>query len=195
MGREKLWANKLHSVKTASFTGKGSGVRNFLQRIGKPLFYLVAGLTLAEEWLWDHLKVLAARIAAWPLFRSLEALLRRAPPPLAALLLLLPGVVLLPAKLLGLWLLAQGRLAAGAAVFVAAKLIGMALISRLYAVLRPALTQMAWFRRIESWILALVRWAHDWIHRQPAYRNFRTALRFMRMQWRRWRRAGGQAGV
>lgn len=164
-------------------------LKALLRLLLKPALYLAALFTLLEEWLWDHLKALAAAIGRLPVLRQIEAGLRRAPPWLALLLLLTPGVVLFPAKLGGLWLISHGRILLGGTVFLLAKLTGMAMLSRLYALLRPALVQLRLFCVVERWVLDLVAWAHAWLNAQQVYLAARHWLRLMknlvRLQWRR----------
>lgn len=163
-------------------------LKALLRLLLKPALYLAALFTLLEEWLWDHLKALAAAIGRLPVLRQIEAGLRRAPPWLALLVLLTPGVVLFPAKLGGLWLISHGRILLGGTVFLLAKLVGMAMLSRLYALLRPALVQLRLFCVVERWVLDLVAWAHAWINAQPVYQQARRRLAqfktLLRAYWR-----------
>src|SRR5437764_9507036 len=78
------------------------------------LFWIaIAVLFLVEEWLWRWLSAFLERlVAAVGLARMrarLAAWIDRLPPAAALLLFLLPGVVLLPLKVIGLWMLARGH--------------------------------------------------------------------------------------
>ena len=67
-------------------------------------------------------------------------------PPYGALLALgVPSAILIPAKLLGVYLLATGHFITAAAVIVAAKFASTALIARIFLLTKPALMQMPWF--------------------------------------------------
>ena len=56
-----------------------------------------------------------------------------------------------PIKLLALWLIEAGRPLPGLAVIVAAKLLGTALVGRLFILLEPQLREFGWFVRGLDW--------------------------------------------
>ena len=56
---------------------------------------------LFEEWGWAPISRLMARIGNLPVFRQIEALIKRLPPYAALALFLVPTLMLLPIKLLG----------------------------------------------------------------------------------------------
>jgi hypothetical protein len=59
--------------------------------------------------------------------------------------LAVPSVILIPAKLLGVYLLATGHFITAGAIIVAAKLASTALIARIFLLTKPALMQIPWF--------------------------------------------------
>ena len=99
---------------------------------------LLALLILFEEWGWEPLQRLVARIARLPLLRRVEAAIVRLPPRAALAVFLLPTLALLPVKLLALGLIAHGKRMLGVAVIVAAKLVGTAVVARLFTLTQPA---------------------------------------------------------
>jgi len=150
---------------------------------------LLALLILFEEWGWEPLQRALAAIGRLPLLRQIEAAVGRAPPRWALAILLLPTLALLPVKLLALWLLGRGHALLGLAVIVLAKLVGTAVVARLFALTRPALMGLPWFAsgytRWHSWkegLLARVRASWLW-------RSSRAAKRLLRQRWTRWRQA------
>jgi hypothetical protein len=158
-------------------------------RLLKGLFAgLLALLILFEEWGWEPLQHALARIASLPGFRWLEHRVQALPPYGALALFLVPTVLLLPVKLLALWLIGQGQVLAGSVVIVTAKLGGTALVARLFTLTRPALMQLAWFARLyarwHAWketLLAGVR--ASWLWRAGHLLRHR-----MRQRWERWKR-------
>lgn len=86
-----------------------------------------------------------------PVVRSLEARISRLGPKAAIALFVGPWLLLLPAKLLAFWLMGTGHAALGVMVFVAAKLLGTALLARLFTLTKPALLTIGWFRRLHDW--------------------------------------------
>src|SRR4051812_33535694 len=104
-----------------------------------PLVYLAALILMLEDWLWDLGLRLTAFIVAWPPLEALERRLAALPPYAALCVFVLPGVLLLPVKILALFAIAHGHPLSGIAVIVLAKVGGAALVARLYVLTRPAL--------------------------------------------------------
>jgi len=150
---------------------------------------LLALLILFEEWGWEPLQRALAWVGRLPLLRQLEAAIGRLGPRAALAVFLLPTLALLPVKLLALWLIGQGQALLGAAVIVLAKLVGTAVVARLFTLTRPALLRLAWFARWygrwSAWKAALLAQVRaSW-----AWRAARALKRRLRGRWLRWRRA------
>ncbi|HEX2009844.1 MAG TPA: hypothetical protein VJN44_02790 [Roseateles sp.] len=158
-----------------------------LKALLQPLRWLVrlilALLILFEEWGWEPLQRAMAALARLPLLRQLEAGIRRLPPYAALALLLLPSLLILPVKLLALWLIAKGKAVLGLAVILAAKLVGTAVLARLFQLIQPALLRLAWFARLygrwTAWKEALLAW----VRASGAWRMARA----LKLRLRRWR--------
>lgn len=138
-------------------------------RIVKSTFWtILATLFLIEAWLWDLIQPVVHRIVERLPLRRFKALMRwlvaRMPPWAVLLLMGIPGIVLLPAKLAGLWLFAHGQFIAGAVLFLIAKSVGFFLIVALFEICRPKLMEMSWFAAVYAWFEA----ARTWAHRQVA---------------------------
>ena len=147
---------------------------------------LFALLILFEEWGWAPLQRAMAWLGGLPLLRQLEAGLRRLPPYAALVALLLPTLLLVPVKLLALWLLAQGRAGLGIALVLAAKLVGTALLARLFALLQPALMRLGWFARAYARWVVWKQGLLDWIHATEAWQTLRRWRLALRRQLRAW---------
>jgi len=155
-----------------------------LKQVAAVLFAL---LILFEEWGWEPLQRLMARIARLPVLRHLEAAIARLPPWAALAALVLPLLVFVPAKLVAVWLIGSGRPGRGVVALLAAKMIGTAVIARIFALTRPALLQLPWFAALYArWIT----WKEVWLARVRAswaWRAGRAVARAARRQWARWR--------
>lgn len=126
------------------------------RRILRGVFGILAALWIVvEEWLWESLKRVMQWLARIPIVRRLEAGIARSGPKTAIALFLGPWLLLLPAKLLAFWLIGTGHAGAGLTVFVVAKLVGTALLARLFTLTKPALLSIGWFRRLHDWLVAL----------------------------------------
>ncbi len=153
-----------------------------LRRLGGGLLAL---LILFEEWGWVPLQRAAAFVARLPLLAWAERRIAALPPGPALSVFLLPTLALLPVKLAALWLIGRGHALLGLAVIVAAKLVGTAVVARLFTLTQPALMRLAWFARVytrwTAWkaaLLAQVRASWAW-----------RAGRVLKRRWaRRWAR-------
>ena len=108
---------------------------------------VVALVILFEEWGWEPLQALLARLFAWLRLDAVERWLKTLPPYAALAVFGVPGLLLLPLKLLAVGLVTDGRAWAGLWLLVGAKVIGTAVVARLFALLRPALLRLPWFAR------------------------------------------------
>jgi len=124
-------------------------------RLLAPLAQLAALILLAEAWTWQVGGRLAATLAAWPPLRWLEARIRTLPAWAALTAFVLPGLLLLPVKLLALLAIAHGHAVAGVAGFIAAKLGGAAFVARIYILTLPTLLSVGWFARCHGGFLRL----------------------------------------
>jgi hypothetical protein len=158
----------------------------------KPMYFLLALIFLAEEWIWDRVSAFGAWAGTLPVIRQLESAIKRLPPYGALSLLIVPAALLLPFKLLALWAIAHGHAALGFAVIIAAKLTGTAFVARLYALCSPQLKRIRW----AAWVIMNVTMfrnrVHAWLESQPAWHAARAAIRDLKVRfsrrsvWRRW---------
>ncbi|MFC5547997.1 hypothetical protein [Massilia aerilata] len=160
---------------------------NARTRLFAPLVHLAALLLLLEEWCWDVGARLGASLARWPLLAALESRVRLLPPWGALCLFVLPGLLLLPVKLLALMAIAHGHALSGIAAIVVAKLGGALVVARIYALTLPTLLAVGWFARCHGWFMTLKK---RWIGRLRASRavlQAGEALRAARRTLRQWR--------
>ncbi len=143
-------------------------------------------MILFEEWGWEPLQRLLRRVVHLLHLQKLEAWLQTLPPYAALVVLAAPSLMLLPAKLAAFALISNGQLFWGGMVFVAAKLIGTAVIARVFGIVQPSLMQLAWFAQLylgwKRWKDALL--AH--IRATPAWQQakaFKAHIAAKLHQW------------
>lgn len=159
-------------------------------RVLRALFLGLAAVVIAiEEWGWRPLTAWAARLAHWPPIARLEARIRRAPPRLALVLFVVPAALLFPVKLLALWLIHLGQAGLGIGVIVAAKLLGTALVGRLFILTEPQLMRFAWFARALQWWRGFKRRVRAAVDRWAAWQALRRGGRALALRVRRALRA------
>lgn len=133
------------------------------------LFAPVALFLLFEEWGWEPLAAAFVRLGGLPIWAAFERLIGRLPPWAALLAFTVPVLVLIPVKLLALYLLGLGHVVIGMALIILAKIAGTAIAARLFQLTFPALMQLPWFARFyppwKAWKdgkLRLVRASFAW---------------------------------
>ncbi len=128
-------------------------------RLLAPLVQLAALILLVEAWTWDLGSRAAARMAVWPPLRWLEARICSLPPWAALTAFVLPGLLLVPVKLLALLAIAHGHALSGIIGFLIAKLGGAAVVARIYVLTLPSLLTLTRFARWHGRFIALKdRW-------------------------------------
>jgi hypothetical protein len=157
------------------------------RRLLRGVFAVVAALWLVlEEWVWDGLVALTKWVARLPVFRGLEARIQRLGPKAAMAAFVVPWLLMLPIKVLGLWLFGTGRFWAGVVVFVVGKLVGTAVLARLFTLTRPALLQIGWFRRLYEGFTRLRDRVYAYVRSLRTYQAVRRWLGALRTRVRVW---------
>lgn len=138
-----------------------------IRRLLRPLWILLALVFLFEAWLWERLAPIVAvvvRLIAWRELRAkVAAAIEHLPPYATLLVFLIPVLLLLPIKLLGLWMLAHGSWLGAVTTLVLAKIVGMGVTAFIFDVTRPKLLQLAWFRWLYQHVIVWLAWAHGLI--------------------------------
>jgi len=150
-----------------------------------PLVYLAAMVLLVEEWCWDTGMRLARALARWPALAAVEARVRTLPPYAALCAFVLPGLLLLPVKLLALLAIAHGHALSGIAAIVLAKVGGAAVVARIYVLTVPTLLAVGWFARCHGRFMVAKRRCLDYWRTSHAYGLAARALRGRRVGSRR----------
>jgi len=164
-----------------------------LWRLARPsvvfaLNVLVALLLLFEEWGWRPLSNLLARLARFRIWALAELWIAGLPPYGALVVLGIPSAIIIPAKLIGVYLLATGHIATAATVILCAKLAGTALVARIFLLTKPALMQIAWFKHawdfFVPWQESLFAWIRaTWVWRYGRVVKWRVNG-YLRRTWK-----------
>ncbi len=131
---------------------------------------LLALIVLFEQWGWQPLVALFSRLARLAPIAVLERWIATLPPYGALVAFGLPSVFLLPLKLLALYLIAHGHAVTAAALFVGAKVVGTAVVARLYQLTAPQLMRIVWFKRGYEILAPRLQALHEEIRRSWAWR-------------------------
>lgn len=175
--------------------------------LAAPFVLLAALIVLLEDWLWDDLLRLAVWLGRLPVLRQFEVLITGLPPYGALAMFAAPSLLLVPVKLTALWFIGHGYASLGIVTAVTAKIVGTALVARIYALTEPRLLTIAWFAALhkrfvqfKAQLYAAIKATQIYqvVHQQKLrIKNWlRTRGRsFLRQRWeaavrlsRRWRR-------
>ena len=181
-------------------------LRKIKRILAAPFVILAAIIILVEDWLWDDLQRLAAAIGRLPVLRQVERLIANLPPYGALFFFATPSLLLIPVKLAAVYLLSHGLATLGLLLAIGAKVVGTALIARIFTLTKPNLMRINWFARFYERFtnfkisvydrikgLAMYRLAHRWklrlrervkalLGRRKSVwkRRWEAAVRFMR---------------
>jgi hypothetical protein len=111
------------------------------------LVLIAAIVVLFEEWRWDDLQRIAASIGGQPLFRKIESFIAGLPPYAALATFGLPSVLLIPVKLFALYHIVYGQPIIGLMMFIGARIVGTALVARIFVLTQHNLFRIGWFTR------------------------------------------------
>jgi hypothetical protein len=168
-----------------------------MRHLLKPLWVLLALIFLFEAWLWEHLRPIVAWIVdriRWDALKTATAQwIEHLPPAATFVVFLVPVVLLLPLKIVGLWMLAHGFWLGAMATLALAKVVSMGVTAFIFEVTRPKLLQLAWFRWLYDHVMFWLEKAHAlidplkaelraWIRHQlkPIRRRIRSLAWLMR---------------
>ncbi len=138
--------------------------------------WILVALWMLEELLWDSLNWIEDKIAFLSLVRKLERWVAQRTPWQAAALMLTPAAALVPVKIIGLWLLTNGHSLAGIGTILVAKIIGTAIVARIYRLCQAALLSLPWFAACHGLALRISAWVRTTEAWQSAMR-WKAALR------------------
>jgi hypothetical protein len=150
-----------------------------MRRLLRPLVILLALVFLLEAWLWQHLAPIVASVVARIPLDRLKAVIARwiagLSPAATLVVFVVPFILLLPLKLLEVWLIAKHHWIGAIVTLVLAKLLGLGVTAFIFDLTRAKLLQMPWFRSLYEQMLAWLAWAHALV--DPIKRRLRIWFR------------------
>ena len=161
--------------------------KNLARRIVRGFFALLLALWIfLEEWVWDAMLAFMAWLARLPPVHWAESRIARLPPPAALIFFIVPAAILLPFKLAAFRLIAQGHGLYGLWVFVVAKVIGTALLARIFSLTKPALLTINWFNRAYFAITGWKQRVYAYVRALPTYQRLRQLARVVKRSIKTW---------
>jgi len=148
-----------------------------------PLRWLLALVILFEEWGWKPLARALGRLLRHAGVRRVERRIEGLGPRVAFAVLFVPALLLLPVKLGALWLVGLGRVVIGLLVLICAKILGTAVVARLFILTRPQLMRVLWFAHAYTRWVACKRRVVANLVETPGWRAARSLAARVRAAW------------
>lgn len=162
-------------------------IRLLKRIIAAPFVLLAAIVILLEDWLWDDLARIAAAIGRLPIFHQLETFIIWLPPYPSLLLFGIPSMLLFPVKFASLYLMAHGQPVLGFLVAATAKLIGTALVARIFNLTKPKLLQINWFAFLYERLTAFKKRIYDAIKSTSIYQSVHESKERIKLALKKWK--------
>jgi hypothetical protein len=164
---------------------------------------LAALVLLFEEWGWRPLAAALKRLSKYIVWARLEAWIVSLPAYGALALFAAPAVCLFPLKLFALYLFATGHPWLGVALIAGAKIVGTAIVARIFLLTQPKLMGIGWFAAIYNTVMPWKERMFEQIRQSAAWRYGRIVRVVAKREagrlwttlkpWRDWAR--GQLGA
>lgn len=155
------------------------GLQKLKHLLLAPFMWLAAVVFLIEETIWDWTAAIMARLGAVRAVHAIERHIVALRPCWAFFAFLLPGAILIPAKLFGLHAIAAGHWLLGSVIFIIAKVVGLALFSRIFNLTRTALMQLSWFAHFYTWVMYYRNRIHAYLEGWQAYQHIKQRITSM----------------
>ena len=152
-------------------------IKRVLQIVLVPI---AAAIVFIEQTIIRYLNKVTAAIAAWPPIARLEAWLVRLPPYWALLTFATPSILILPVKVAAFWFGMHGRYGLALGSVILGKLLGTAILARLYAILRPKLMTIPWFAWADTRFFAWRDRAYAFVKSLPAWQMVQAMMQAAR---------------
>lgn len=147
-----------------------------------------------ERLIVDDLRALGRWLARRRWVARAEARVAQLSPYPALLCFVVPGLAILPVKLLAVAMLSHGHVLMGVGVLLAAKALGTLAVTRIYHAAEPALLRLGWFARLRTHWLQLRAALYDSVRTQAWWQAASVRVQGWRDTLHAWRRQGGQRG-
>jgi hypothetical protein len=150
-----------------------------MRRLLHPFLILLALVFLFEAWLWRHLAPIVGWVVGlipWAIFKArIAAAIERLPPYPTLLVFLIPVLLLLPLKVVGLWMLAHGSWLGALIVLSLAKVVSLGGTAFIFDLTRPKLLELSWFRWFYEHMIVWLAKAHELV--DPIKERIKRAMR------------------
>ncbi|MBI3583753.1 MAG: hypothetical protein HY096_07375 [Nitrospinae bacterium] len=144
--------------------------QNLLRRFTYFVMIILAALLIVfEEWVWDSILAVMARFGRLRLIHRFEEFIAKQHQYLLLVFFCFPFFIMMPAKLYGLYLIADGKVAKGVTIFILAKGLITALVTRLFVISKDKLLLIKVFAVSYHWLIEKKEWVYAELNQLPAW--------------------------
>jgi hypothetical protein len=162
--------------------------QSLLKRVIRLILISLAAIwMLFEDWVWDTIVDLMTEVGRLKIINRFESFLTRQNQYLLLTLFTFPFLIVIPAKLYGLYLIADGKVIRGVTIFIVAEVLITALVTRLFIISKDKLLQIKafktfydWFKDKKEWLYSELRKLRAWQLAREGIAQLKTKLRFIR---------------
>lgn len=155
--------------------------QNIVRRISRLILIVLAAIwMLFEDWVWDSILALMERVSRLKTVHRLEVFIARQNQYLLLVFFCVPFLIMIPAKVYGLYLIANGKFLRGITIFIVAKGLITALITRLFVISKDTLLSMPAFAASYYWFKDKKDWLYAELNRMPAWLAAKRTLADLR---------------
>lgn len=135
------------------------------------ILVLAAIWMLFEDWVWDSIVALMEMAGRLKAVHRVERFLARQSPYVLLTMFCVPFLIMIPAKLYGLFLITSGKVVRGVTIFVMAKALITALVTRLFVISKDKLLQITWFAAFYGWFMEKKEWLYAEVRQLPGWQT------------------------
>jgi len=148
-----------------------------IRRISRLIIIFLAAIWMMfEDWVWDNILAVMERVGRLKAVVHVEAFIAKQSPYLLLSLFLFPFLIMVPAKIYGLYLIANGKILRGVAIFIAAKVLITALVTRLFTISKEKLLMIKPYAVFYHWFQDKKEWLYSELHKLPAWQTARKQM-------------------
>ena len=144
--------------------------QGLFKRVSRLVVIILASLwMLFEDWVWNSIVALMEVVGRLKIINRLERLLAKQNQYLLLTFFTFPFLIMIPAKVYGLYLITSGKVIRGVTIILVAKGLITALLTRLFVISKVKLLQIRSFAAFYYWFKDKKEWLYSEVRQLPAW--------------------------
>jgi hypothetical protein len=157
--------------------------QNLFRRASRLVLLILAAVwMLFEDWVWDSLVALMQAVGRLKIINRFETFLARQNQYVLLGLFTFPFLIMIPAKVYGLYLITSGKAVRGVTIFILAKATITALVTRLFVISKDKLLRIKGFAAFYYWLKGKKDWLYSEVQKLPSWQAAREGISMLRQR-------------